>query len=93
MTETFDETQATINAWQRRMFPNATTEGVFNHLREEFKEFLADPSPIEAADIIILLYCWADKHSIVMQDIINDKMAVNRMRDWNIQPDGTGRHT
>lgn len=90
------ETQTSVNQWQEEQFPNATTDGIIKHLREEFNEFLDDPSPEEAADIVILLYAWANawanKVGIDLHDEVDKKMIKNRNRSWNIQPDGTGRH-
>jgi NTP pyrophosphatase (non-canonical NTP hydrolase) len=90
------ETQQTINAWQREQFPNATLAGVVNHLKEEFAEFITETdmlrAQIEAADVVILLYCWAGHHGVDLNAAIDTKMSVNRKRKWNIQSDGTGRH-
>lgn len=96
------ETQASISAWQLATFPNATEAGVVKHLTEEFHEFLdvAHTYSVrrelraldEAADIVILLYAWAATHNYDLHEAIDAKMAVNRTRTWNIQPDGTGRH-
>lgn len=48
----------------------------------------------EAADVIILIYAWAKKHGIrIHEQFVDIKMGINRGRTWNIQPDGTGRHT
>lgn len=93
------ETQYTINKWQDDKFPDATLAGVTRHLSEEFQEFLSinahnDPKSAqqEAADIVILLYAWADKVNCDLHAEIDRKMQINRRREWNIQEDGTGRH-
>ncbi len=90
------ETQASINAWHQEHFPNATLEGVLGHLREEFHEFLdaqtLAESAIEAADLVIILYSWAALNGVDLHAAIDAKMSINRAREWNIQPDGTGRH-
>jgi NTP pyrophosphatase (non-canonical NTP hydrolase) len=95
MSET-SETQASINAWQCQHFPNATERGVCDHLHEEFREFREAPTDVaaleEAADIVIILYCWAMLHGFDLHAAINNKMSINRERNWVIQPDGTGRH-
>jgi NTP pyrophosphatase (non-canonical NTP hydrolase) len=90
------ETQASINRWQAAQFPTATMSGVVKHLTEEFEEFLDAPlgesAAEEAADIVILLYCWAMMNGTNLHAEIDRKMAKNRARVWNIQADGTGRH-
>lgn len=93
------ETQASINEWQRERFPTATNAGVIKHLREEFEEFISADgwgttieASEEAADVVMLLYCWAMLNGVDLHAEIDRKMAKNRAREWNIQPDGTGRH-
>lgn len=90
------ETQGSINQWQQEHFPTATERGVVKHLKEEFREFLdaeSDTAALEeAADVVIILYCWAMLNNFSLHDAIDAKMHKNRTRQWNIQPDGTGRH-
>lgn len=90
------ETQATINEWQNSVFPTRTVEGDIAHLKEEFQEFLdatsLDIQAVEAADLVILLYAWANDTGIDLHDHIDAKMEINRARQWRILPDGTGRH-
>jgi NTP pyrophosphatase (non-canonical NTP hydrolase) len=90
------ESQESINRWQLAHFPTATERGVVGHLTEEFREFLSADGDMaaveEAADIVILLYCWAMLKGINLHEAIDKKMVKNRQRQWNIQPDGTGRH-
>ncbi len=89
------ETQESINAWQRRHFPDATEEGITKHLSEEFQEFIDATPPerrVAAADLVILLYAWAGHQGIDLHAEIDAKMKINRAREWTIQEDGTGRH-
>lgn len=54
------------------------------------------PATIETEElcgIVILLYCWAMMCGLDLHAEIDRKMAKNRSRQWNILPDGTGRHT
>ena len=90
------ETQKTINEWQKRNFPDATEGGTLKHIEEEFFEFMYMPGSDkieEAADLIITLYHWALLKDVDLHAIVDGKMKINRNRTWNIQPDGTGRHT
>lgn len=90
------EDQKSINLWQKKHFPNANIEGVIRHLKEEFQEFLSagdrHETAIEAADLVIILYCWAMLNNVDLHAAIDAKMSINRSRKWAIQPDGTGRH-
>jgi hypothetical protein len=93
MSETFD----TINQWQRETFPAATLAGVAGHIKEEWDEFQDAATRAEqieeAVDLIILLACFIDKAGgSGSQAHVDEKMARNRARQWNIQQDGTGRH-
>lgn len=93
MTETF----VSINQWQRETSPNATVAGVERHIAEEWSEFcsaahLADRIE-EATDMIILLLAYIDRAGEYgAQRAIDEKMRINRTRNWRIQSDGTGRH-
>lgn len=91
------ESQTSINEWQRQTFPDATIEGVIGHLKEEFHEFVTADTPheaaLEAADLVILLYCWAMMNNVDLHASIDAKMSINRSRSWNLRLDGTGRHT
>lgn len=90
------ETQQSINSWQLEHFPTATEKGVVKHLTEEFIEFTVaetnEQAAEEAADLVIILYCWSMLKGIDLHEQIDKKMLINRRREWNIQPDGTGRH-
>lgn len=88
----YRENQSSINDWQDKTFPLATREGVLKHLREEMEEFFEHPCEIEAADIVILLFAYAKKDQFDLLRVVDEKMTVNRARNWNIQSDGTGRH-
>lgn len=90
------ETQQSINEWQLKHFPTATLEGIKKHIAEEHHEFQTAETNmealVEAADIVILLYDWAQRNGFDLHAAIDFKMERNRRRDWVIQSDGTGRH-
>lgn len=105
MTTIYRETQQSINEWQRQHFPNATPQGVLRHFQEEVRELLDAiaelkpdyPSYIklchEFADVYILLCALCQEYmNTDLHAVVDRKMQVNRARQWNIQPDGTGRH-
>lgn len=92
------EDQATVYAWQRKMFPRSNRAGQEGKLFEEVQELKSDlmydpkNSGPEMADVVIVLYGLASMLGIDLHEEINKKMDVNRHRTWEIQPDGTGRH-
>lgn len=55
---------------------------------------LPQPSkiPIEAADVLIVLYGLAQLRKFDLHAEVDKKMAVNRARKWRALGDGTGYH-
>ena len=51
-----------------------------------------DKIPIEAADVLIVLYGLAHLTGFDIHDEVNKKMAINRSRKWKANGDGTGYH-
>jgi NTP pyrophosphatase (non-canonical NTP hydrolase) len=92
MSETFHS----INKWQRDTFPNATATGILIRIEEEWQELqnaeTTEDRIEEAVDLIIVLAAYIAKLGLEAQYHIDQKMRINRQRQWNIQPDGTGRH-
>jgi len=91
------ETFSSINQWQRETFPLATLDGALRHIEEEWAEFQTAPSiqerVKEAVDLILTLSCYVDLATgRGTQGPIDAKMRICRGRQWNILPDGTGRH-
>lgn len=67
------------------------------HLKavHEAQELAADPSPIEAADLLICVVGTALHHGWTVGDLANavaHKVRVNSRRTWAQQPDGTWQH-
>jgi hypothetical protein len=91
------ETFTSINLWQNETFPNATPSGTLGRVLDEWDEFtkatILKEKVIEAVDLIITLSHWI--HAATgnsAQEYVDQKMRINRLRNWTIQPDGTGRH-
>lgn len=95
-----DETQRTIAAWAEETFgpvaePFRLAERAMLEM-EELREALSCGSieevAHEMADILILLYRAAEETGIDLHKAVNEKMTINRARQWRAAGDGTGSH-
>lgn len=96
------ETIESINSWARETFPGATHVGRLDKFFDECAEFgLIDDPNIEELDFdelpdvfITLVQVMADHFGSAeaAQAAVDEKMAINRARTWNIREDGTGQH-
>lgn len=100
MSKTLDEFQNEIGGWGNLTFPKSTPETVLAHFREEVAEFL-EVAPMmpelpdydeaeEAADVFLLLLHFAHKKGFSLFDVTERKMAINRARRWNTEPEPAG---
>jgi hypothetical protein len=48
--------------------------------------------PVEAADVLIVLYGVAHMRGFDLHDAVDSKMMINRSRKWAARGDGTGYH-
>jgi len=46
----------------------------------------------EAADVLVVLYHFAETLGMNLQEEVNRKMAINRQRRWKLDGTGTGQH-
>lgn len=90
------ETVQSVTTWADETFKGATIRRQIERAREEFIELekaldAGDMAKvaIEAADVCICLYRTI---GTINPTAIDDKMAVNRARQWNVGPDGCGYH-
>lgn len=96
------ENQATISRWATDTFgpvlaPHLRTAKRAN---EEMVELIGaleldddNPKAIEeAADIVILLMVLASRMGQSLMAEVDRKMAINRAREWNVDPSGHGYH-
>lgn len=56
------------------------------------KDDNAEKGPWEVADIQIVLAGIVAAHGKEQQDLVDEKMAINRARRWNVTGDGHGQH-
>ncbi len=100
MSDAASETQQSICAWAEETFGPATSAATL-HARalpemEELSDALrtGDRQEVahELADIVILLYRVAQESGVDLHTAIDEKMAINRARQWVPAGDGTGKH-
>jgi len=56
------------------------------------RETKPEQIPIEAADVLIVLYGVAGMRGFDLHAEVDRKMATNRKRKWRVRGDGTGYH-
>ena len=82
-----------IVTWANMVFPNRKPSSALLKLFEEVGELVRDPaSPGEYADICIMLFDLANMHGVDLSKAIEDKMRVNRSRQWTVTKNGTMQH-
>jgi len=95
--DSLDAWQAALGAWTRRTFGGSRTRETLIHLAEEVAELLdAEAAGTgheeEAADVLILLLCYADRRGFSLAEALARKHAVNLGRAWREGEDGMVRH-
>ena len=94
------ETQDSICAWAEETFGPARDAATLHRRAMPEMEELADALVAgdrqeiahELADIVILLYRVAHESGVDLHAAIDEKMAINRARQWVPTGDGTGKH-
>jgi NTP pyrophosphatase (non-canonical NTP hydrolase) len=95
------ENQRTISQWADATFgPSGSNARVAARANEEMAELLraltADDShpkaAEEVADVVIILYRLATRLGVDLHELIVQKMAKNRLREWKRDNTGHGYH-
>lgn len=81
-----------ISDWQKATFGQVTPERALERTHEEWVELVESGDPLEAADVVIVLCALAAACGKDLATLVEQKMAINRARKWNVGPDGTGYH-
>lgn len=89
----FELLQQEVVAWADAVMPNRTPVSAFLKLFEEVGELVRNPSsPAEYADILIMLLDLAHMHNIDLLKAGFNKLALNRLRRWELTQLGTLQH-
>ncbi|WP_371397169.1 nucleotide pyrophosphohydrolase [Fretibacter rubidus] len=94
------ESSATITHWGEVTFGRATSDALLNRAQAEMDELRdavtnrdADKDiALEAADVMILLHRLVGTLGFDLAAVVDEKMTINRKRDWQPSGDGTGQH-
>lgn len=95
------ENQKTVSRWARETFGDAPNAGrIVYRARDEFGELIeavhgnASPREIalEIADVFIVLYQAMEKLGFDTDELVTEKMTINRARTWANNGDGTAQH-
>ncbi|RED54086.1 dATP/dGTP pyrophosphohydrolase domain-containing protein [Aestuariispira insulae] len=94
------ENQASLAAWGEETFgPAADPVRLLERAELEMDELLEaaragqdEEAALEAADILILLFRYAELSGFDLMEAVDRKMVVNRSRRWKPAGDGTGSH-
>jgi NTP pyrophosphatase (non-canonical NTP hydrolase) len=100
MAERRLEDSQSIAEWGKVTFGEASSEALALRACAELDELLdairaGEPLhdiAMEAADVTILLHRLTGDMGKDLSDVVNDKMAINRKRQWMKSGDGTGQH-
>lgn len=93
-----NETQQSINQWQRETFgPQDRLGPIEEKLQDELYELaVTDPDDTkyaeELADLQIVLYQLAGAAEVDLVAAVDRKMLINRARKWDVRGDGTAQH-
>ena len=94
--KTLTEFQNEIGAWGDVTFPQSNIDTVAEHLAEEVVEFFDDyragneSQEEELADMFLLMLHFAHKSGFDLAEAAERKMAINRARTWNTEPEPEG---
>jgi hypothetical protein len=77
--------QIRICEWANSIFPERCTPDILLKMYEELGEYARDPkSPLELADVMILLLDTAYLNGIDVWAAVNAKMDINEKRRWKL---------
>ncbi len=94
------ETQKSITGWCNNTFGPASNLTIVHRLKKELDELIkavendSEPSEIllEAADMNIILRRLCGNLGMDLDSAVDQKMAINRKREWIAFGNGDGKH-
>jgi NTP pyrophosphatase (non-canonical NTP hydrolase) len=99
MREVRHENQGSITAWQIETFGPTTPWLAFQRMQKEYWELrdmihagYFEKARVECADVLITLFRVAEALGFDLLNEVNHKMAINRVREWDVDADGHGQH-
>lgn len=87
--------QAEIAQWADQIIPQRTPLSIVCKMLEELSELIASErmsDPSEVADIVILALDLCHLQGIDLETAVQDKMLINRQRNWSISDNGRAQH-
>jgi hypothetical protein len=92
-----NETMRSVQEWADQTFGPASVGTQIHRASKEMEELLwalthnepEEKIAFEAADVVIVLYRLIAQ---LNPEAINQKMAINRARQWHVGKDGVGQH-
>lgn len=94
------ETQKSIAGWCNNTFGPASNLTIVHRLKKELDELIesvennseSNEILMEAADINIILRRLCGNLGVDLDSAVDQKMAINRKREWEAFGNGDGRH-
>lgn len=91
-TPTLADAEANVIDWWQGMDPERKATLKPLKAVQEMWEFIDEPSPEEAADVVIALLAWFWQNRWSLAEYVLRKMAINRRRRWTQLPNGHFQH-
>lgn len=89
---TLDAAERNVVEWWQGMDPERKASRKPLKAVQEMQEFIDQPSPEEAADVVIALIAWFWQNGWSLSSYVIRKMAINRARRWAQLPSGHYQH-
>lgn len=84
--------EANVLDWWAGMDPERKASKEPLKAVQEMQEFIKEPSPEEAADVVIALLVWFWQNGWSLGAYVLRKMQINRARRWTQLPSGHFQH-
>lgn len=86
-----------IHGWANEVFPDRTPQSMFLKLYHEISEMIDETGKPEVegeiADVLIMILDFAKQQGVNPSVAVQQKMRINRARQWKRNPLGDYSHT